>query len=126
VQRKSNAWTVQEAPLAGGFYDFVAGGLDWRQAILSGSLTGTTLAVALLKADPTLKTEEEGVQAFVRSGKGSRATYFNHARKILTEQPVPRIILTHKPPVNPEPRPVQPYAYRNRLITDGRDLTMLN
>lgn len=81
-------------------WELKQGRLDWRQAVLSGCLTGSTLAVALLKADPTLKTEEERVQAFVRSGRGSRSTFFNHSRKIVSHQPVTRITLPHMAPAN--------------------------
>jgi hypothetical protein len=38
--------------------------------------------VAQLRADPTFKPEAERVKAFRESGGGSRATYFNYAKKL--------------------------------------------
>ena len=78
-----HAWELKQA------------GLDWRQGILSRCLTGAALAVAKLRADPTFASEAERVQAFVQSGAGCRATYFNHAKKLQPVSDPPRIILTH-------------------------------
>jgi hypothetical protein len=57
-----------------------AAGLDWTEDILSRSLTGTALKVALLRADTSYRSEEDRVRAFVAAGLGCRATYFNYAR----------------------------------------------
>jgi hypothetical protein len=73
-------------------------GLDWRQAVLSRFLTGPTLAVARLKADPTFAGEAARVQAFVQSGAGCRATYFRHAGRIEPAAQPPVIALTHTTP----------------------------
>jgi hypothetical protein len=73
-------------------------GLDWRQAVLGRCLTGVALVVAKLKASPTFATEAERVRAFVRSGAGCRATYFNHAKTLQAATDIPRIVLTHTPP----------------------------
>jgi hypothetical protein len=70
-------------------------GLDWRQGVLGRCLTGTALEVARLKADPSYTTEEERVRAFVASGAGCRATYFNHARKLQSRADCPQIKLSH-------------------------------
>ena len=56
-------------------------GMDWKRAILSRLLSGPALLVAQLKTDPKFKSEEERVKAFQEQGGGSRATYFNHAKK---------------------------------------------
>ena len=73
-------------------------GLDWRGGILSRCLSGVSLAVMALKADPGFTSEAQRVRAFVRSGAGCRATYFNHARKLQpTERPA-RIVLAHTAP----------------------------
>jgi hypothetical protein len=79
-------------------------GLDWRQGVLSRCLTGTALEVAPLKADPSFPSEEERVRAFVASGAGCRASYFNHARKLRPPEPRPDIRLTRTaPPSDPGP-----------------------
>ena len=56
--------------------------MDWKRTILSRFLSGPALLVAQLKADPAFKTEAERVKAFREGGGGSRATYFNYAKKI--------------------------------------------
>src|SRR5258708_16988088 len=65
-----HAWELKQA------------GLNWRQGVLGRCLTGVALAVAKLKANPDFASEAERVQAFVRSGAGSRPTYFRHAKKL--------------------------------------------
>lgn len=69
-------------------------GLDWRTGILGRCLTGTALAVARLKVDGSFPTEEDRVRAFVASGAGCRATYFNQAKKIQSNAPIHTIALT--------------------------------
>lgn len=69
-------------------------GLDWRQSVLGRCLTGTALEVARLKANPSYATEEERVRAFVASGAGCRATYFNHVRKLQPSAASPKIKLS--------------------------------
>jgi hypothetical protein len=57
-------------------------GLNWMQAILSDTLSETTLLVARIKADPKYANEAERVRAFRHLSGGCRATYFNHARRL--------------------------------------------
>ena len=59
-----------------------AAGLDWRRFVLESWLSGPGLIVARLKNDLRFASEEERVRAFVKSGAGSRSTYFNHAKKL--------------------------------------------
>jgi hypothetical protein len=73
-------------------------GLDWRQGILSRCLTGAALAVAKLKSTPAFASEEERVRAFVATGLGCRATYFNYAKKLQPPEPTPAIKLLHTSP----------------------------
>lgn len=40
------------------------------------------LLVAMIKDDPRYATEAERVEAFRQLGGGSRATYYNHAKKL--------------------------------------------
>ncbi len=56
--------------------------MDWKRTILSRFLSGPSLLVAQLKADSSFKSEEERVKAFREAGGGSRATYFNHAKRL--------------------------------------------
>jgi hypothetical protein len=76
-----------------------AAGMDWRGGVLARCLSGTRLAAARLRADPEYATEEDRVRAFVASGAGCRATYFNHARTLAAAAPVPeiRLMRTHPP-----------------------------
>ncbi|MFO0800928.1 MAG: hypothetical protein U0804_25970 [Gemmataceae bacterium] len=79
-------------------------GLDWRRGVLGRCLAGTALTVARLKADPAYPTEEDRVRAFVASGVGCRATYFNHARRLQPAAPRPEIKLARSaPPAPPGP-----------------------
>jgi hypothetical protein len=73
--------------------------LPWQSAVLDRCLSGTTLEVAKLRADPRFKTEEERVRAFIQSGFGCRATYFNHAVKLRPVAEVPQVKLTASSPV---------------------------
>ena len=57
-------------------------GMDWKRTILSRFLSGPALLFAQLKTDYTFKSEEERVKAFQDRGGGSRATYFNYAKKV--------------------------------------------
>lgn len=77
-------------------------GLDWRQFVLSRLLTGTALLVARLKAQTSFQSETERVQTFIERGHGSRATWFNHAKKLrhIGENP-PRLWLKHTEPPTP-------------------------
>jgi hypothetical protein len=77
----AHAWELKQA------------GLDWRQGILSRCLNGVALAVAKLKANPAFASEAERVRAFLQSGAGCRATYFNHAKKLKPVSDTPRIVL---------------------------------
>jgi hypothetical protein len=79
-------------------------GLGWRGYVLSRLLTGPALVVAQLKADPRFACEADRVKAFVASGTGCRATYFNHAKKLTTGVRVPKVVLHGRPPVCPPPQ----------------------
>jgi hypothetical protein len=61
-------------------------GLDWKLLVLSRCLTGNALEVAKLRTDASFQTEEQRAQAFVQSGAGCRATYYNHAKKLRPAQ----------------------------------------
>ena len=77
-------------------------GINWRSVALARSLSGKTLLVAELKADPSYSSEKERIEAFIRAGGGSRATYFNHARKLRPKAEPPRIVLENSPPKAPK------------------------
>ena len=57
------------------------GRLDWQKYVLSRFLTGTALEVARFLADPQFATDAARIEAFTAAGHGSRATWFNHARR---------------------------------------------
>ena len=101
------AWTNQHSlrtyVLA---WELKTAGLDWRQAVLSRCLTGTLLAVAKLKSDPSFASEEERARALVAAGLGCRATYFNYAKKLKPHEVQPAIKLNHASP----PEEVQAHA----------------
>jgi hypothetical protein len=63
-------------------FELKKAGMDWKQAILSRLLSGPALLVAKLKTDSNFKSEEERVRVFQERGGGSRATYFNHAKRL--------------------------------------------
>ncbi len=73
-------------------------GFDWQQLVLSRCFTGTRLAVAQLRLDETFVSEEDRVAAFRSRTGQSRATYFNHARRVQTTTSVRRHVLTSPPP----------------------------
>jgi hypothetical protein len=77
-------------------------GMDWEKALPCPHLSPTTLLVARLQADPHYPTEEARARAFVASGAGCRATYFNHARKLPTSRAAPSIPLAHGMPPQEE------------------------
>jgi hypothetical protein len=79
-------------------FELKQAGLDWRQGVLGRCLTGAALAVARLKANLAYPTEEDRVRAFVASGAGCRATYFNHARKLQPVADRPEITLNRSAP----------------------------
>ena len=67
---------------------------DFAPVTQSGRcLSGTALTVARLKADQTFASEKERVHAFVASGGGCRATYFNHARRLDTSDIISHMTL---------------------------------
>jgi hypothetical protein len=78
-------------------------GLDWRAFVLSRCLKGPALEVAQLKADPSFGTEEDRAQAFVLAGFGCRATYFNHARRLVPCGPVPQLTVAGSEPAASSP-----------------------
>jgi len=57
-------------------------GLDWQTMIASGFLPPKAVLVAKLKSDPRFQSEGDRVEEFRRLGAGSRATYFNQAKKL--------------------------------------------
>ncbi len=57
-------------------------GLDWQTMIASGFLPPKAVLVAKLKSDTRFQSEAERVEEFKRLGGGSRATYFNQAKKL--------------------------------------------
>ncbi|MEM6734360.1 MAG: hypothetical protein AAF658_22540, partial [Myxococcota bacterium] len=57
-------------------------GLDWVNMIGGQFLPPKLLLVAKIKDDPRYASESERVEAFRRMGGGSRATYFNHAKRL--------------------------------------------
>lgn len=61
-----------------------AAGINWVQHLLS-EIPAKTRMVAEIMADPTLTTEAERVAVFKDRGGGSRATYFNHKKKLRSE-----------------------------------------
>jgi hypothetical protein len=80
-------------------------GLPWQSAVLDRCLSGLTLEVAKLRADPQFACEEERARAFVGRGLGCRATYFNHAKRLRSQEDVPRIELTNHWPSDLAPPP---------------------
>jgi len=76
-------------------------GLDWHSVVLSRCLAGAALEVAKLKANTSFATEEDRVRAFVASGAGCRATYFNQAKRLRASEAVSEIKLVRTSP--PEP-----------------------
>ncbi len=81
-----HAWELKQA------------GLNWRQAVLCRCLSGVALAVAKLKANPTFASEAERARAFVQSGAGCRATYFNHAKKLQPSSETPKFLVAYSQP----------------------------
>jgi hypothetical protein len=79
-------------------WELKSAGLDWKQGILSRFLLGTALEVARLRSNPAFKSEAERVQAFVASGAGCRASYFNHAKKLQAGVDKPRCMLRRLTP----------------------------
>ena len=73
-------------------------GLNWRAALLGRCLTGTALAVAKLRADPSFASEAARAQIFVAAGLGCRATYFNSAKKLRPHVAAPALKLIHTSP----------------------------
>lgn len=59
-------------------------GLPWKKILLTQFLPERTAIVSEFKDDNSFETEEQRAAAFVVAGHGSRATYFNHARKLKT------------------------------------------
>jgi len=58
-----------------------ASGINWVQHLLS-EIPEKTRLVAELRADPQFTTENERIEAFGQRGGGSRATYFNHKKRL--------------------------------------------
>jgi hypothetical protein len=70
-------------------------GLEWRRAVLGRYLSGAALEVARLKANPAFASEAERVKAFIQSGAGCRATYFNLVKKLQPVEARPKLTLPH-------------------------------
>ena len=79
--------------------------MDWRRTIFSRFLSVPLLLVARLKADPAFRSEAERVEAFREAGGGSRATYFNYAKKLCPPTAGCKIRL---PATGPEPDSADP------------------
>jgi hypothetical protein len=73
-------------------------GMDWKTLTLSRFVSGPALLVAKLKADPTINSEKDRVQAFIDAGGGCRSTYFAHAKRLHTPGEVPGIVLANSTP----------------------------
>lgn len=75
-----------------------AAGINWVQHLL-GDIPETTRLVAELRADGTFETESQRIEAFKGRGGGSRATYFNHKKKLRSNGlKLDRVELTAAPP----------------------------
>jgi hypothetical protein len=79
-------------------WELMQAGMDWKTLILSRFISGPTLLVAKLKADPSFPSEKARVEAFIDAGGGCRTTYFDHARRLNVLEEVPRIVLTNPAP----------------------------
>jgi hypothetical protein len=93
-------------------------GLDWRQGVLCRCLTGTALVVARLQADRSFASAAARVRAFVQSGAGCRATYFQHARKLRPQAAPPKLLLTHTAPPVEERSPTDHLERLRRRFGD--------
>ena len=58
-----------------------ASGINWVHHLLS-EIPEKTRLVAELRADASFVTENERIEAFTGRGGGSRATYFNHKKRL--------------------------------------------
>ena len=56
-------------------------GINWVQHLLA-EIPPKTRLVAELRADPRFSTEKDRIEEFKNRGGGSRATYFNHKRRL--------------------------------------------
>jgi len=82
------------------------GGLNWRADLVNrwlADLPERRRLVAQLKADPSFATENARAAAFEEQCGGSRATYFNHAKKLRNTKRrgrvlTPRFMLQNAPP----------------------------
>jgi hypothetical protein len=81
-------------------WELKTAGIDWRAFALRRILSGRTLLVARLKASGNYSSEKERVEAFIAAGGGSRATFFNHSKRLRPAVNPPRIALTSKPPTS--------------------------
>ena len=81
-------------------WELKTAGLDWQRGILGRCLAGTALTAAKLKADTSYANEEARARAFIQSGAGCRATYFNQAKTLQSRERIPILTLEHtNPPV---------------------------
>ena len=103
-----HAWELKQA------------GLDWRQGVLCRCLTGTALVVARLQADRSFASAAARVRAFVQSGAGCRATYFQHAKKLRPVTAPPKLLLSHTaPPADDRPPTDHLERWRRRFGDRG-------
>ena len=79
-------------------WELKSAGLPWKGCLLERWLSGPRLLVARLRSDTSFATEEDRARAFVDRGGGCRATYFNHARRLLPAAEPPSFKLTSPPP----------------------------
>ena len=100
-------------------YERKIAGLDWHDVVLGRCLSGAALVVAKLKADRSFPTEEDRVRAFVASGAGCRATYFNHAKRLQIPEIVPTIKLNSLPPPRTEAGPLDWFQERFGNLGSG-------
>ena len=74
-------------------------GMDWKNWLFTRwGMTGTRRLVAKLKADPSFSSEAERVRAFIEQKGGCRATYYNHAKRLVRPLELPDIRLNNPPP----------------------------
>ncbi len=70
-------------------YECKTARLDWENAVLNRILSGTAVIAARLRADRSYRTQEARAGAFVASGAGCRATFFNQLSRLRPPDTVP-------------------------------------
>lgn len=88
------AWEKKRAGLAGG--------VGWRDYLISRCLTGNKLIAAQIRADPAFGTDAARVEAFLaRTGLRSKQSYYDAVRGLPESAPAPRMLLNNRPPCQP-------------------------